>query len=35
MAELRVRPDVGGGTRWWIWVLVVLAIIAAVWAIAH
>ena len=31
MAEIKLRPDTGHGTHWLVWMLVLLAIVAAVW----
>lgn len=35
MADIKLRPDVGSGVNWMVWLVVVLAIIAVIWLVAH
>lgn len=35
MADIKLRPDVGGGVNWMVWLLVVLAIVSVVWLLAR
>ncbi len=31
MAEIKLQPDTGRGVAWWVWLLILIAVVIAVW----